>query len=234
LVLDKRVRKNGFTKTIDADPLSFDADPLSFNAMAGAAPFPIPIEQARYWVYFDPTWDWKTLTYANYEQFFNDNIAKVGPLMATQNPDLSPFRARGGKLILYHGFADQLIMPEGTTIYWDDVTQTLASKNVPLDFAKLYMVPGMGHCGGGAGPNQFGQGSSGIVPADATHDIFRALMAWSEKDTAPQAIIASKFPGDVVTQPVQTTRPLCIYPQVAKYNGSGSTDDATNFTCANP
>lgn len=204
------------------------------NAMAGAAPFPIPIEQARYWVYFDPTWDWKTLTYANYEQFFNDNVAKVGPLMATENPDLSAFRKRGGKLIMYHGWADQLIQAEGTTLYWDSVTQTLASKNVPLDFAKLYMVPGMGHCGGGAGPNQFGQGSSGIVPADATHDIFRALMAWSEKSTAPQAIVASKFPNNVVTQPVQTTRPLCIYPQVAKYNGSGSTDDATNFTCANP
>jgi len=204
------------------------------NAMAGTNPFPIPIEQARYWVYFDPTWDWTTLTYANYEQFFNDNVAKVGPLMATDNPDLSAFRKRGGKLIMYHGWADNLIQAEGTTLYWDDVNQTLTKAGVPVDFAKLYMVPGMGHCSGGAGPNQFGQGSSGTVPADATHDIFRALMAWSEKGTAPQAIVASKFPNNVVTQPVLTTRPLCPYPQVAKYNGSGSTDDATNFTCANP
>jgi hypothetical protein len=204
------------------------------SAMAGAAPFPTTIEQARYWVYYNPTWDWTTLTYANFAAFFNDNVTNVGPLMATDNPDLSAFRARGGKLIMYHGFADQLIMSEGTTMYWDAVNQTLTKAGVPVDFAKLYMVPGMGHCGGGAGPNQFGQGSSGIVPADATHDIFRALMAWSEKGTAPQAIVATKFPGDVVTKPVQTTRPLCPYPQVAKYNGSGSTDDATNFTCANP
>lgn len=202
--------------------------------MAGATPFVAPIQQGKFWVYFDPNWDWTTLTYANFLTWFNDNIAKVGPLMATDNPDLSAFRARGGKLIMYHGFADQLIMPEGTILYWDDMNQTLTKAGVPVDFAKLYMVPGMGHCGGGAGPNQFGQGSSGIVPADATHDIFRALMAWSEKGTAPQAIVATKFPGDVVTNPVQTTRPLCPYPQVAKYNGLGSTDDATNFTCANP
>jgi pimeloyl-ACP methyl ester carboxylesterase len=202
--------------------------------MAGATPFVAPIQQGKFWVYFDPNWDWTTLTYANFLTWFNDNIAKVGPLMATQNPDLSPFRKRGGKLIMYHGWADQLIMPEGTTLYWDDVNQTLTKAGVPLDFAKLYMVPGMGHCGGGAGPNQFGQGSSGIVPADATHDIFRALMAWSEKGTAPQAIVASKFPNDDTTKPVLTTRPLCVYPQVAKYTGSGSTDDAANFTCANP
>jgi hypothetical protein len=209
------------------------------NAMAGTNPFPIPIEQARYWVYFDPTWDWTTLTYANYEQFFNDNVANVGPLMATDNPDLSAFRKRGGKLIMYHGWADNLIMAEGTTLYWDAVTQAMAGADVPLDFAKLYMVPGMGHCGGGPGPNQFAQGSSGngsiaFVPADATHDVFRALMAWSEKGTAPQSIIATKFPNDDATQPVLTTRPLCPYPQVATYNGSGSTDDATNFACANP
>lgn len=211
----------------------------ALQAMAGATPFSIATEQPKYWVYFDANWDWTTLTYANYEQFFKDTIAKVGPLMATENPDLSAFRARGGKLIMYHGFADPLIMSEGTTMYWDAVTQTMGAANVPVDFAKLYMVPGMGHCGGGAGPNQFGQGSSGngsiaFVPADATHDIFRALMAWSEKGTAPQAIVASKFPNDDTTKPVLTTRPLCVYPQVAKYNGSGSTDDATNFTCANP
>ena len=202
--------------------------------MAGATPFVAPIQQGKFWVYFDPNWDWTTLTYANFLTWFNDNVDKVGPLMATDDPDLSAFRARGGKLIMYHGWADQLIMPEGTTLYWDSVKQAMASKDVPLDFAKLYMVPGMGHCGGGAGPNQFGQGSSGIVAADTQHDIFRALMAWSEKGTAPNEIIASKFPGDDTTKPVLTTRPLCVYPQVAKYNGSGSTDDAVNFTCTDP
>jgi hypothetical protein len=88
----------------------------TLDAMAGATPFPIPIEQARYWVYLDPTWDWTTLTYANYEAFFNKNVQMVGPVMATDNPDLSKFRARGGKVIMYHGWSDQLIMSEGTTL----------------------------------------------------------------------------------------------------------------------
>ena len=206
----------------------------ALNAMAGAAPFPIPIEQARYWVYFDPTWDWTTLTYANYETFFAKNVQMVGPLMATEDPDLSKFRKRGGKLIMYHGWADPLIMSEGTTMYWDSVKQAMTTANVPLDFAKLYMVPGMGHCSGGAGPNQFGQSSSGIVAADAQHDVFRALMAWSERGTEPQSIVATKFTNDVPTQPVLRTRPLCVYPQVARYKGSGNTDDAANFACQAP
>lgn len=197
------------------------------SALGGASPFPIPIEQARYWVYFDPTWDWTTLNYQNYEQFFNDNIAQVGPMMASDNPDLSAFRQRGGKLIMYHGWADQLIMPEGTVKYYNAVQQQMGSTD---SFARLYMVPGMSHCSGGAGTDSFGQGSSGVVPATPDRDIFRALMAWSEKGTAPNAITASKVTNGVTVR----TRPLCPYPQVAHYKGSGSTDDASSFSCANP
>jgi feruloyl esterase len=88
----------------------------------------------------------------------------------------------------------------------------------------------MGHCGGGAGVNEFGQDASGIVPADSKHDVFRAMMAWSEKDTAPGSIIASRISNGAVSR----TLPLCPYPQVAKYNGSGSTSDAANYTCSAP
>jgi pimeloyl-ACP methyl ester carboxylesterase len=135
------------------------------GALAGANPFPIPIEQARYWVYFDPTWDWNTLTVQNYEAFFNDNARMVGPIMATDNPDLSAFKARGGKLIMYHGWSDNLIMPQGTIRYYDAMKQTVADADA---FSRLYMVPGMGHCSGGPGVNQFGQGSSGTVPMTAS------------------------------------------------------------------
>ena len=197
------------------------------TAFAGPAPFPVPIEQARYWVYFDPTWDWNTLTYANYEQFFNDNVKMVGPLMGTDNPDISKFKARGGKLIMYHGWADNLIMPQGTVQYYQQVQQTVAQSD---SFSRLYMVPGMGHCGSGAGVNEFGQDASGIVPADAKHDVFRALMAWSEKGTAPTSLIASRIENNAVSR----TLPLCPYPQVAKYSGSGSTTDAANYTCSAP
>jgi len=197
------------------------------SALAGAAPFPIPIEQARYWVYFDPNWDWTTLNYQNYEGFFNDNARMVGPMMASDNPDLSAFRRRGGKVLMYHGWSDQLIMPEGTVKYYDAVQKQMGNTD---DFAKLYMVPGMAHCSGGAGTDSFGQGASGAVPATPGRDIFRALMAWSEKGTAPTSITASKLSAGVTTR----TRPLCPYPQVARYEGSGSTDDASNFSCVAP
>lgn len=196
-------------------------------ALAGTPPFPIPIEQARYWVYFDPNWDWTTLNLTNYETFFNKNAEMVGPIMATDNPDISAFKKRGGKVIIYHGWADNLIMPQGTVRYYDRVKQTVSASD---DFSRLYMVPGMGHCGGGAGVNEFGQGSSGAVPAEPKRDIFRALMAWSEKGQAPADITASRFVNGALTR----TRPLCPYPQVAKYKGAGSTDDAANFVCAAP
>jgi len=198
----------------------------SLTAMAGVTPFVAPIQQAKYWVYFDPTWDWTTVTLNTFETFFNDNVAKVGPMMASDNPDISAFKARGGKVIMYHGWADQLIMPEGSTKYYESMKATVANAD---QFSRLYMVPGMGHCSGG-GTDSFGQGSSGAVPMTPDRDIFRALMAWSEKGTAPSSIIASKLTSGVVTR----TRPLCPYPQVAKYNGTGSTDDAANFSCANP
>lgn len=197
------------------------------TALAGAEPFPIPIEQARYWVYFDPTWDWRTLNLANYEAFFNKNAEMVGPVMATDNPDISAFKQRGGKLIMYHGWSDNLIMPQGTVRYYERVQQTVSASG---DFSRLYMVPGMNHCSGGAGPSEFGQRASGAVPMEAKTDIFRALMAWSEKGVAPADITASKIVNGAVTQ----TRPLCPHPQVAKYKGSGSTDNAANFTCSAP
>jgi pimeloyl-ACP methyl ester carboxylesterase len=197
------------------------------SAMAGTVPFPIPIEQARYWVYFDPTWDWHSLTYGNYEAFFNDNAKMVGPLMGTDNPDISKFKERGGKLIVYHGWADNLIMPQGTVRYFTQMQQTVANSD---SFSRLYMVPGMAHCGGGAGVNEFGQDKSGIVPAEPTRDIFRALMAWSENGVAPNQIIATRVENGAPTR----TQPLCSYPQIAKYKGSGSTTDAANYSCAAP
>ena len=197
------------------------------GGLAGTLPFPIATEQPKYWVYFDPNWDWKTLNFSNYEAFFNKSVEAVGPMMATDNPDISAFKQRGGKVIMYHGWSDNLIMPQGTVRYYDRVKQTVSS---PDDFARLYMVPGMGHCGGGTGVNEFGQRASGTVPMQPKTDIFRALMAWSEKGQAPADITASRIVNGAVTR----TRPLCPYPQIPKYKGAGSTDDAASFTCSAP
>jgi pimeloyl-ACP methyl ester carboxylesterase len=202
----------------------------SLLGLAGPMPFPISIEQARYWVYLDPDWDWKTLNYDNYKAFFEETVEMVGPVMATDDPDLSAFAARGGKLLLFHGWTDPLIMPRGTVRYFEAITDTLGA--MVEEFAKLYMVPGMDHCSGGAGPNRFGFVPAGLGdPVDPEQNIFRALMAWSEHGVEPQRLVASKYEADNPAQPLQRTRPLCPYPSVARHRGSGSMDDAANFTC---
>jgi hypothetical protein len=184
------------------------------SGLGGTTPFSIAVAQPRYWVYFDPTWDWQTLTYDSYLQFFTDTVKMVGPLMASDNPDLSAFRDRGGKLVMWHGFADQLIVPEGSIDYYDAVTQALGGGyKRTQQFARLFMAPGVGHCGGGNGPQP--------------QAIFDAVVNWVEKNQAPEQILAARTSGGVVTQ----TRPLCPYPKFAHYAGTGSTDDATNFVC---
>lgn len=185
------------------------------SALGGATPFIATTEQAKYWVYFDPSWDPAVLTYDNYLQFFKDNVANVGPIMASDNPDLGAFRDRGGKVIMWHGFADQLIVPEGTIDYYDAVTQELGGGyNRTQQFARLFMAPGVGHCGGGNGPQPQG--------------LFNAVVNWVEHAQAPDTILATKTSGGVVTQ----SRPLCPYPKFAHWTGIGSTDDAANFVCA--
>ncbi|MEJ0009029.1 MAG: tannase/feruloyl esterase family alpha/beta hydrolase [Steroidobacteraceae bacterium] len=183
------------------------------TALAGPQPFPIATEQPRYWVYFDPSWDWHTVTSPNFPNFFRDTIEKVGPMMASENPDLSAFRRHGGKLVLYHGWSDQLIMPQGTIDYYDKVTQKLGDGyEHTQQFARLFMAPGVGHCAGGAGPQP--------------QQTFDAVVNWVEKGAAPATITASR----VVNGSTQT-RPLCPYPAEARWKGTGSTDDAANFEC---
>jgi Tannase and feruloyl esterase len=189
----------------------------ALNGLAGASPFAISVAQPQYWVYFDPAWDWKTLTYANYEAFFKDTMRMVNPMMASENPDLTAFRNAGGKIVMWQGWADQLIMPQGSTMYYDAATNFMGGGYAQTQqFFRHFMAPGVGHCGGGNGPQPQNQ--------------FQAVVDWVENGIAPDRIIASKSLGGSATQ----TRPLCPYPAAAKYIGSGSTDDAANFVCAAP
>jgi hypothetical protein len=185
------------------------------SALAGPDPFPVAIQQPRYWVYFDPTWDWHVLNYCNYESFFDDTIDQMAASgTATDNPNLAPFRNHGGKIILWHGFNDQLIMPEGTIDYYDDVVHTLGGGYKHTQkFARLFMAPGVAHCGGGTGP----------VPQNP----FVYLVDWVENGVAPDTILATQILTDGKTR----TRPLCPYPDVPVWTGRGSTDDAANFVC---
>jgi quercetin dioxygenase-like cupin family protein len=149
--------------------------------------------------------------------------AKLGKMFDAFDPDLTRFHARGGKLILYHGWNDPSISPLNTIAYYENVVSWLARTRTPeqaqadaQQFARLFMVPGMLHCGGGPGPNTF--------------DTVSALESWVEGGRAPDRILASHAANGVVDR----TRPLCPYPQVAAYAGSGSTDDAANFVCRAP
>jgi feruloyl esterase len=179
----------------------------------------------RYMVYDDPAWDYKSSTADQNVKLADERMAST--LNAT-DADLQKFESRGGKLILYHGWSDAAIPPRNTVNYYQSVMRKMGAENAAT-FVRLFMVPGWEHCGGGAGPNVFGQG--GVPRADADHDIDAALERWVEQGTAPERVVATKIqPGS--NPPVAArTRPLCAYPLTAHWKGSGSTDDASNFVC---
>jgi feruloyl esterase len=179
-------------------------------------------------VYADPAWDYRKFNLDRDTKAADDRMAAI--LNAT-NPDLRKFKDRGGKLIMYHGWSDAAIPAMSIINYYWSVSSKMGVKNIDA-FARLYMVPGMQHCGGGSGPNSFGQAS--LIPGDAQHDINVALEHWVENGDAPTQIIATKYKTANPASGVVRTRPLCPYPQVAKWKGTGSTDDAANFVCAAP
>ena len=176
----------------------------------------------QYMVFDNPAWDWRTfrLEPVNGEDSDIDFMdRKLGALFNATNPDLTPFQSHGGKLIQYHGWSDPDITPINSINYYASVAAFNAHGGLhglrdTKTFYRLFMVPGMQHCGGGPGP--------------ATFDMVEPLEQWVEKGIAPERITASHATNGVVDR----TRPLCPYPEEAVWKGSGSTDDASNFTCA--
>jgi hypothetical protein len=179
----------------------------------------------KYMVYDNAAWDFKTSATDQNVKLADERMAST--LNAT-DPDLKKFESRGGKLILYHGWSDAAIPPQNTVDYYRSVVKKMGSKDAAA-FVRLFMVPGWEHCGGGAGPNVFGQSS--VPRADADHDIEAALERWVEQGAAPEQVIASKVKPGTNPPVVVRTRPLCAYPRTAHWKGSGSTDDAANFVC---
>src|SRR5581483_8984410 len=179
-----------------------------------ARPNPITMEWWRFFLNQNPQWDWQVLTPALYEQYWDQSVEEFSAVLATDNPDLSAFRDRGGKIVLWHGWSDQLIYPEGTIDYYQRVQRQMGGADNTSKFARLFLAPGVGHCGGGPGPAPAGQ--------------FEAVVRWVEDGRAPDTLSAEKRdPSGTVRR-----RPLCQFPMVARYKGTGSTDDAANFECA--
>jgi feruloyl esterase len=175
-------------------------------------------------VYGKADWNYKDASVDQAEKAA-DETAQF--LNATE-PNLVAFKARGGKLILYHGWNDPAISALNTINYYNEVINRMSGQETEA-FVRLYMVPGVQHCGGGPGPDSFGQGGAGAK--DAQHNVELALEQWVEKGIAPNAIVATKYESGDPAKGVKMTRPLCPYPQIAKYKGKGDTNDAGNFAC---
>jgi feruloyl esterase len=158
----------------------------------------------------DPSYSWKVLDLDRDLPRLKTMTEILSPL----DPDLRPFKKHGGKLILYHGWSDPGISAAGTVDYFEQMTKKVGGQKDADAFARLYMIPGMHHCAGG--------------PGTSTFDMLPVLESWVEKGVAPREVVASRM----VDGKVQRTRPLCPHPQVARYSGQGSVDDATSFTCA--
>jgi len=177
-------------------------------------------------IYNNPAWDYKTFELERDGKLADE---KLGAILNAVDPNLKAFKARGGKLILYHGWNDAALPPVNTINYFESVRAKLGKRESDA-FMRLFMAPGMQHCGGGPGPNSFGIFVTS-AQSDPRHDLTLALERWVEEGVAPDQIIAAKRQTADPKSPVIRTRPLCPYPQVARYKGSGSTDDAANFAC---
>ncbi len=179
-------------------------------------------------------WNWRDF---DFDRDMPIVDARLAPIVndATRG-SLASFAGRGGKLIVFHGYADTLVPPGQSVAFFDRHAREMGGAAKLADSARLFMAPGMMHCGGGAGPDSF-NATLGIPPRppsdDPQHDLFSALIAWADKGEAPDRVIATKFSSEDVGK-IDMQRPLCPYPQRAVYRGFGSTAAASSFRCEAP
>ena len=180
-------------------------------------PFGIAFDWVKFFLAQNPKYDGTSLKRDEYELFLGQSAELFGPVFSADNPDLTRFRDRGGKVIITHGLADQLIPPQSTIEYYERVQQRMGGAEKSAEFARLFLVPGVDHGFRGAGPTPAGTQA--------------ALMRWVEEGKAPDRLLGEVKDKD---GKVLRTRPLFPFPQFAKYTGTGSPDDAANFVAETP
>jgi Tannase and feruloyl esterase len=190
------------------------SDTTTVDGQTVGAPSTLTLDWYRYFLLRDPDWDWRAITPEQFERLFAQSVQQFSAVTAGDDPDLRAFAAHGGKIVMWHGWSDQLVYPEGSIDYYDRVARAVGGAAKARKFVRLFMAPGAAHCGGGAGP--------------ASADELGAVVRWVEQGEAPATLLAEKRDASgALTQ----TRPLCPYPLVARYRGHGSTDDAASFAC---
>lgn len=180
------------------------------------------------WV-FGAGWDWRQFDFDRDMPRVDSRLGAA--LNGATRADMSRFRARGGRLIVFQGWADTLIAPRQTIDFFNRIN----SDSTAQPFARLYMVPGVMHCGGGLGPTAF-DAANGDAPTPLSNspqtDLFAALAHWVEDGVAPEQVTATRYIDDTPAKGIAMQRPLCPYPQKAWYKGTGDTHAATSFTCS--
>jgi feruloyl esterase len=183
-----------------------------------------------FWAYaffHKPDWDFRTF---DFDRDLSAAEEKLGPITNATNANLEEFRKLGHKLLYYHGAADPLIPAQNGIDYFDAVVKAQKGMEKTQQFFRVFLVPGLYHCSNGPGPTAYG----GSVPSpvvDADHDMTSAVDRWIEKGIAPEKIIATKYVDNIASKGIALQRPLCSYPMVARYKGSGDMNDASNFAC---
>jgi feruloyl esterase len=210
--------------------------------LSGNEPNPLGTDYVRYFLGLGPDW-----SFYDYSEDIQRLADRLQPGNASVGFDLSAFHSKGGKILSYHGEADGLIPTGSTPLYYNQLTRTLKPKGVNVDeFFRMFLVPGMGHCSGTTpsvnAPWYFAGGNQAPVLGptvygvpgfrDEKHDALLAMMAWVEKGVAPDQIIGTKYVNESQPTDVLRQRPLCMYPKVAKYKGTGDMDQADSWECA--
>jgi feruloyl esterase len=180
-----------------------------------------------YMVHGKADWDYRT---SDFDRDLRTAIERTARALDANDTDLGPFKARGGKLIVYHGWQDPAIPASATVGYFESVVKRLGSPATDA-FARLYLAPGVQHCGGGPGADAFGQAGDWSSD-DPSRSLRASLVEWVEKGTAPGTIVATRYEGEGAARKPTVTRPLCAHPREARYKGAGDPRDAASFACA--